>query len=88
MLVCFVGLKLEEFFTLVFSKVESLSLLIFLNDIIGFFGFRMVEVDTISGIKDFELVDSGVDEEFEFFDEEVVFFDLDEDDESDTVFMK
>lgn len=48
----------------------------------------MMEVDISSSLKDIELVDSGVDEELELFDEEVVFFDFDEDEDSDMIVNK
>ncbi|XP_068694256.1 integrator complex subunit 3-like isoform X2 [Montipora capricornis] len=85
---CDSGSKLEESSTSAFSKVESSSSSTSSNDIIGSLGSRMVEADTTSGTKDSELVDSGVDEELEPPDEEAVFSDPDEDDESDTVPMK
>lgn len=70
-----------------FSKVESF-LVFLLSDMFSLLGFRMMEVDISSSLKDIELVDSGVDEELELFDEEVVFFDFDEDEDSDMIVNK
>lgn len=79
---CDSGSKLEESSTSAFSKVESSSASSS-SDMLSSLGSRMMEADTSSGSKDTELVDSGVDEELEPPDEEAVFSDPDEDEDSD-----